>query len=63
MTNSLVSPNSEEYIEDFDSEFDLKQLDSIPLYSVLLLVHKIKVSNSKLESILYDSLPLLNQVV
>lgn len=63
MTNSLVSSNSEEYIEDFDSEFDLKQLDSIPLYSVLLLVPKIKVSNSKLESILYDSLPLLNQVV
>jgi hypothetical protein len=63
MTNSLVSSNNEEYIENFNSEFDLKQLDSIPLYSVLLLVPKIKVSNSKLESILYDNLPLLNQVV
>ncbi|CEP08722.1 hypothetical protein [Parasitella parasitica] len=64
MTRSLLSSENDKYNDSFTSSvFETGALDSIPLYSVLMLTPVIKVSNPALEPVLSDNLPLLARVV
>ncbi|GAN09373.1 rab geranylgeranyltransferase alpha subunit [Mucor ambiguus] len=58
LTSALVSASTNTYSSNAVEVLDLDPLDSIPLYSVLLLVPTIKTTNPKLESLLYNNLPL-----
>ncbi|KAL7316697.1 Rab geranylgeranyltransferase [Mucor circinelloides] len=65
LTSALISADNNAYSSGqvVAKVLDLDSLDSVPLYSVLLLVSTIKTSNPKLESALYNNLPLLTKVI
>lgn len=63
LTRSLIAASTNTYASNKVQELDLESLDSIPLYSVLLLVPTLKTTKPQLASALRNNLPLLTRVV